>query len=86
MAQRADHGECDLIAKGHVDGRERGYLYVGSDTFMTDELGAALAPGATLRALGGSGTPITFTCVPPGSGVRIGIDRDGNGVLDGNEG
>ena len=28
---------------------------------------------------------ITFTCVPPGSGIRIGIDRDENGVLDGDE-
>jgi hypothetical protein len=28
---------------------------------------------------------ITFTCVPPGSGVRIGIDRDEDGVLDGDK-
>jgi DNA-binding beta-propeller fold protein YncE len=85
MAQRADHDECDLVAKGQVDGRERGYLYVGSDTYMTDVLGAALVSGASLQALGAGGVPITFTCVPPGSGVRIGIDRDADGVLDGNE-
>ena len=28
---------------------------------------------------------ITFTCVPPGSGVRIGIDRDEDGILDADE-
>ena len=28
---------------------------------------------------------LTFTCVPPGSGVRMGIDRDEDGVLDGDE-
>jgi hypothetical protein len=30
-------------------------------------------------------TPVTYTCVPPGNGVRLGIDRDGDGVLDGDE-
>ena len=29
---------------------------------------------------------LTFTAVPPGSGRRIGIDRDLDGVLDGDEG
>ena len=28
---------------------------------------------------------LTFTCVPWGSGVRIGIDRDLDGVLDGDQ-
>src|SRR5262249_30371999 len=81
MAQRADLGECDRVAKGQVGGRERGHLYVGSDTYMTD--GAALVPGSSLRDLAASGTPITFTCVPPGEGVRIGLDRDGDGIFDG---
>jgi len=31
------------------------------------------------------GGEVTFTCVPPGSGHRIGIDRDRDGVLDGDE-
>jgi hypothetical protein len=28
---------------------------------------------------------LTYTCTPPGSGQRIGIDRDLDGVLDGDE-
>jgi hypothetical protein len=28
---------------------------------------------------------LTFTAVPPGSGVRIGLDRDLDGVLDGDD-
>ena len=28
---------------------------------------------------------ITFTCVPVGSGQRIALDRNENGVLDGDE-
>ena len=31
------------------------------------------------------GGELTYTCTPPGSGVRIGIDRDEDGVLDGDE-
>jgi thrombospondin type 3 repeat protein len=41
---------------------------------------------AQLQALVGSGTnALTFTCVPPGSGWRVGIDRDGDGYADGDE-
>ena len=27
----------------------------------------------------------TYACTPPGSGVRVGLDRDQDGVLDGDE-
>jgi hypothetical protein len=30
-------------------------------------------------------TAVTYTCVPPGSGERIGVDRDGDGAWDGDE-
>ena len=42
---------------------------------------------ATLRALVGGGlyAGATFTCVPPGSGARVGLDRDGDGWADGDE-
>lgn len=29
-----------------------------------------------------AGAAITFTCVPPGNGTRIGIDRDADGIPD----
>jgi hypothetical protein len=32
-----------------------------------------------------SGEPITFTCVPPGDGFRSALDRDLDGILDGDE-
>jgi hypothetical protein len=37
-------------------------------------------------ALGQTGSVLTFLGVPSGSGVRIGVDRDEDGVLDGDEG
>src|SRR5262249_24566131 len=32
-----------------------------------------------------AGQELTFTCVPPGSGIRIGVDRDLDGVFDSRE-
>ena len=32
-----------------------------------------------------TGRPATYTCVPRGSGFRLGIDRDGDGHRDGDE-
>ena len=29
--------------------------------------------------------PVTYTCAPPGSGYRIGVDRDSDGYRDGDE-
>ena len=29
--------------------------------------------------------PLTFTCVPPGDGLRSALDRDLNGHLDGDQ-
>ncbi|MBX7197142.1 MAG: hypothetical protein K1X94_34150, partial [Sandaracinaceae bacterium] len=39
---------------------------------------------AALRAIGRVGS-ITYTCAPPGSGVRMAIERDEDGALDGDE-
>ena len=48
----------------------------------------ALAPltlPQLIAALGRTKSVLTFTGVPPGSGKRLGIDRDANGTLDGDE-
>lgn len=60
-------------------------LYVpAASYFLPDK-----AQGSPLgdRALGAlaAQTELTFTAVPPGSGQRMGIDRDADGVLDGDE-
>lgn len=73
--------ECDLIVKGVVDGQERGWVQISDGTFK-DDLGE-ISLEDEVRALATEEGPLTYTCVPPGSGVRMGIDRDGDGVLDG---
>ncbi len=42
-------------------------------------------PAFPVPELPGAATPgqeLTYTCVPPGSGIRIGVDRDEDGCLD----
>ena len=79
MMARADAGDCELVAKRG----NRGYLYAGSGKFRSDRRREGLLPEADLRALARVARgEVTFTCVPPGSGLRIGIDRDLDGVLD----
>lgn len=76
--------ECDVIAKGTVSGVPRGWVYqTGSSDFM-DDTGATISYTA-LRALATSEGPLTFTAVPPGSGTRMGINRDRDVHLDGND-
>jgi hypothetical protein len=83
---RAEVGECDLIAKGNIEGRQRGFLYQGADSFQSDRSSEdpyRTGPLMTLAAK--PNQEITFTCTPPGSGRRMGIDRDEDGFLDGDE-
>jgi hypothetical protein len=86
LVDRADQGECDLVVKAIRGGREVGYLYMRDGTFQPDRRRAGRISDADLRALTScESAPLTFTCVPPGSGLRIGIDRDEDGVLDGDD-
>jgi DNA-binding beta-propeller fold protein YncE len=87
LIDRARAGECDLVAKGESDHGEKGYLYdVASDRFLGNRRRDAPISDASLRLRAfQDGGELTYTCTPPGSGVRIGIDRDEDGVLDGDE-
>jgi hypothetical protein len=65
-----------------VDGVERGFVYDRSfGTFRSDINGETYAHEA-LRAMAGVGSELTYTVVPRWSGVRIGIDRDEDGIFD----
>jgi DNA-binding beta-propeller fold protein YncE len=86
LRQRADAGECDLVAKTELLGAEAGFVYIGAGLFKSDR--RALPPigvTALLLLATHAGHPVTYTCTPPGSGVRIGVDRDEDGFWDGDE-
>jgi len=78
--------ECDLVARAVVDGIARGYLYDPlQGAFRSNRAAEPLVGDAALRAIAANGEPVTYTCVPPGEGVRLGLDRDGDDSLDQDE-
>ncbi|MCA9676968.1 MAG: hypothetical protein H6709_20475 [Kofleriaceae bacterium] len=85
LVARAEAGECDLVAQGTGWLLDTGYVYQGG-AFQPDHSNWPAVSLADLKWL----MPwwyqqVTFTCVPTGSGVRIGIDRDGDGWANGDE-
>ncbi len=86
LRQRADAGECDLIAKTEIFDVEAGSWYVGSGLFQSDRRVLPPITDAALQLLARhGGRLVTYTCVPRGSGDRIGVDRNGEGFWDGDE-
>jgi len=82
LIARADLGECDLVAKK----KEQGFLYQGDGIFARDNVIEGPVTDTWLREEARYyGVSITYTCTPPGSGMRIALDRDEDGALDGDE-
>lgn len=79
--------ECDLVVKGVVSGEERGYLWnPGAGSYDSDRAAEAGISQAALDAIADvPGQDLTYTCVPPGSGVRAALDRDLDGAFDADE-
>jgi YVTN family beta-propeller protein len=76
--------ECDVVVKGSVGGDPRGWVLNQGTGQFQDDVGGTISEAA-LRALVDTQGPLTFTAVPPGSGLRMGIDRDLDADLDGND-
>ncbi|MBN8281311.1 MAG: hypothetical protein J0M16_11935, partial [Gammaproteobacteria bacterium] len=83
LAGQAALGNCDLVVKGRLAGAARGWLRLPDGTFRSDLATESPVSDAALRTFAATaGQEQTWTCVPPGSGTRIGLDRDEDGVLD----
>ncbi len=76
--------ECDLIAKVNESGVQKGYQYV-SGNFTPDDGGSAISDAALRAKAAVAGQEVTYSCVPPGSGYRMGLDRDDDTLLNGFE-
>ena len=79
--------ECDLVAHGFWNGFGRSALYdPDNDNYIPDSIAESPISAAAMRTMAQvPGQATTFTCVPPGSGTRIALDRDGDGMLNYNE-
>ena len=88
LEAQATAGQSDLVARGQVFGINAGFTF-SNGTFVAD---SSIVPPLYEHAARGariddadSCDAMTFTAVPPGSGWRVGIDRDGDGYADGDE-
>jgi DNA-binding beta-propeller fold protein YncE len=78
--------ECNLVVKGRYADEARGFLWVpASSNYTSDRAGDAPYTQAQLDASADAGNPLTYTCAPPGSGTRMAIDEDLDGVRDRDE-
>jgi YVTN family beta-propeller protein len=78
--------ECDLVVKGVLGGEDRGWLMNSAGNFQGDRGGEPVLTDPQLRNHAvTAGQERTYTCVPPGSGTRIGLDRDEDGFFDRDE-
>jgi hypothetical protein len=73
------------VVKGLHDGRRRGWLRVADGSFASDFTGETISDAALRAQATAAGEERTYTCVPPGSGFRIGLDHDDDGVPDATE-
>ncbi len=79
---QAELGNCDLVAHGNVGGVMKGFLYQAGRTFISDLDVEGPIAADDLRSLAVRGGEITYMGVPPGSGTRMGLDRDRDGFRD----
>ncbi len=87
MIARSVAVDCELIARGALDGEPVGFVFdVQSKKFVPDRFLGPLVSLASLRTAVSNGRGLlTFVCVPLGSGVRLGVDRDSDFNFDGDE-
>src|SRR5262245_977985 len=75
MIARAAANDCDLVVKGGLAGVERGWLRQANGFFKSDRANEPLLSDQQIRLQAATaGQERTYTCVPVGSGTRIGID------------
>lgn len=74
--------KCELVGEGVIAGKAASWLLQEDGLFYPDMIGVPLSD-ANIRSLATApGNRITFTCVTPGGGHRMALDRDEDGVLD----
>jgi hypothetical protein len=81
-----DGNECELVVKGTIEGLARGFWLTPAGDFASDRASEPRLGEAELRSLASvPGQELTYTCAPPSSGLRMGLDRDEDGLLDRDE-
>lgn len=66
--------ECDLVVRGILDAMRYSAVLLEAGVYL-DTNGIETSPAALREQAMASGNVLTFTCVPPGSGARLALDR-----------
>lgn len=86
LENQAALSNINLVVKGTINGVPHGLLYQPlSASYQVDSTNVPGLTHAQLEANVLAGNVLTLMGVPPGSGNRIGLDRDANGILDSDE-
>ncbi|MCY2960860.1 MAG: hypothetical protein NTY35_11895 [Planctomycetota bacterium] len=92
LLDQARRGNCDVVAFRSADPRFENLAFVRSAAYDPARGVFVLAGGPTpeistqaLLAEAANDRPVTFLGVPLGMGLTIGLDRDADGLMDGDE-
>ncbi len=77
----AEQKKIGLIVKGRYADEMRGFYYTGKKQFQSDRSAQTVAFADLVNA-GLNTQPVTFTAVPFPARIRMGVDRDADGVFD----
>jgi hypothetical protein len=84
LETQVSSNNIDLIVKGTLDRAHHGLIYrTGVYQYLSDTTGLGPFFRLQLAAKVRSGDTLSLMGVPPGSGLRMAVDRDLDGVLDG---
>lgn len=86
LLARAAAGETDVIVKGFYNSERRGWYRTAAGTFQSDRASDPPWNDTSLRMVASiPGQELTYTAVPLGSAVRMGVDRDEDTYFDRDE-
>jgi len=86
MNSQMDAGNNSVIVKGKISNTQRGWFRQADGTYQSDDAFVDPISEAQLFQLSATtGQELTFTAVPVGTEVRMGVDRDNDFILDQND-
>jgi YVTN family beta-propeller protein len=84
LVERALAGDAELVVHGVIDSEKRSYLMAPTGEFISDRSNEPpLSRKELLQLADLPGNFLTLTAVPTGTGIRTALDRDMNGIRDG---
>ena len=87
LEAQAAAGNIDFVLRGIFGGKRHGFRYrPATNDYVSDQTGLGPFTRADLEnAIASEGAVLTLLGTPPGGGVRLGTDRNGNAIADSDE-